>query len=386
MASIRKRTWTTPRGEEHTAWVVDYVDQHGKRHIKTFKRKKDADDWRTDAETEIKSGTHTAASTSITLSEACERWLRHGEFTKKLERSTIRQRRQHIDLHILPRFENQKLTALTTPMVNGYIDWLVENGRSQAMVSKILTSLKSILKFAQGRGLISHNVAREVEFEVPSRHKKRVKIPPKSDIKKLVEDVEGRWRPVIITAIFTGLRASEIRGLNWTNVDLETGTIEVCQRADRWNKIGSPKSKAAHRTIPLAPIVVNTLREWRLVCPKRDTGDKDADGNPIRVLDLVYPNGIGNVEALANIYRRGFVPLMWECGLTDEGGKPSFSFHTLRHVAASLFIEQGWQPKRVQTVMGHATIAMTYDTYGHLFKDADDDAKSMRQIQARLLG
>jgi integrase len=65
--------------------------------------------------------------------------------------------------------------------------------------------------------------------------------------------------------------------------------------------------------------------------------------------------------------------------------RPRYTFHSLRHAAASLFIEQGWSPKKVQTVMGHASIQVTFDTYGHLWTNTEDDAKAMAQIEARLL-
>ena len=64
---------------------------------------------------------------------------------------------------------------------------------------------------------------------------------------------------------------------------------------------------------------------------------------------------------------------------------PRHTFHALRHVAASLFIEQGWTPKKVQTVMGHASIQVTFDTYGHLWKNTEGDLEAMAQIEARLL-
>ena len=60
--------------------------------------------------------------------------------------------------------------------------------------------------------------------------------------------------------------------------------------------------------------------------------------------------------------------------------------HSFRHAAASLFIEQGFSPKRVQALMGHATIQMTFDTYGHLFPTEEDDRSAMRRLQARLVG
>ena len=72
--------------------------------------------------------------------------------------------------------------------------------------------------------------------------------------------------------------------------------------------------------------------------------------------------------------------------MVGDDGKLRFTFHALRHAAASLFIEQGWSPKRVQTVMGHASINMTMDLYGHLFPDPEGDQEAMAQIQARLLG
>jgi integrase len=60
--------------------------------------------------------------------------------------------------------------------------------------------------------------------------------------------------------------------------------------------------------------------------------------------------------------------------------------HSLRHAAASLFIEQGFSARRVQAMMGHSTIQMTFDTYGHLFPAPEDDQTAMRQLQARLIG
>ena len=188
----------------------------------------------------------------------------------------------------------------------------------------------------------------------------------------------GRLRPLLVTAIFTGLRASELRGLTWDAVDLERKVLTVRQRADRWNTIGSPKSASAKREVPLAPIVVNTLKEWKLRCP-RFAGD----GEPR--LWLVFPNGEGNVEFLINFHRRGLGRVQCAAGITTDPQHPKYGLHSLRHTAASLFIEQGFSPKRVQALMGHSTITMTFDTYGHLFDDDKGDQDRMSQLQARLL-
>ncbi|MCZ6448874.1 MAG: site-specific integrase [Alphaproteobacteria bacterium] len=235
--------------------------------------------------------------------------------------------------------------------------------------------------------MVAQNVARGVKIKAPKREIVPVmdegdKMPTKYELRKMIEKVSGRWRPLIITAIFTGMRASELRGLPWDNVDLKEEVIRVRQRADAWGTIGAPKSKAGSRDIPLAPIVVNTLKEWKLKCPKGELG-------------LVFPNTVGNVEHHSNIWKRGFEPLQIECGISEDSGrkdkkgkpilKGKYGLHALRHAAASLFIEQGWTPKRVQTVIGHASIQMTFDLYGKLFKDSDNDREEMKQVQARLL-
>ena len=112
----------------------------------------------------------------------------------------------------------------------------------------------------------------------------------------------------MLVAIFCGLRASELRGLRWADVDFEARRLNLTQRADASHKIGKLKSKAAYRSIPCPPMVLNALREWKLVCPKRATETKDAAGEPVKVLELVFPNGLGKVESHSNLIERGLDP------------------------------------------------------------------------------
>jgi integrase len=121
-----------------------------------------------------------------------------------------------------------------------------------------------------------------------------------------------------------------------------------------------PKSHAGQREIPMSPIVLNTLKEWKLACPKSE-------------LDLVFPNTVGKVQPLSNIAHRVWRPLQRQAGLVDVGGGPLFNFHALRHFAASWMIELGFSPKRLQALLGHSSVQMTFDRYGHLFPSAEDD-------------
>jgi integrase len=380
MAKVRKRAWKGADGASKTAWVADYTDQAGKRHIKTFGTRKAADDWLVGARHEVAQGVHTPASASPTVAAAGEAWIAQGE-TDGLERSTLRQYRQHLDLHIRPFIGAVKLADLSPAGVREFRNRLIAEGRSRAMAQKVIGSLGAILADAMGAGMVARNVVRDQtrqqrrQNRLDKRHDKRleigVDIPTKDEIRAMLAHAQGRWRALIVTAIFTGLRASELRGLRWRDVTLDRSELTVRQRADRWGAIGSPKSDAGKRTLPLAPIVANALKEWRLACPRSDA-------------DLVFPNAKGAPQQLTAIHYRGLGPLQQAAGFVN-GGKPKYGMHSLRHAAASLFIEQGFSPKRVQALMGHSTIQMTFDTYGHLFPSEAEDQVAMRELQARLL-
>ncbi len=177
-------------------------------------------------------------------------------------------------------------------------------------------------------------------------------IPTKAEVNAILAAAEGRWRSLLVTAVFTGMRASELRGLAWDAVDFTKHTIDVRQRADQWGVIGSPKSEAGHREIPMAPAVLNALREWKLSCPRADVvKDKPGSGR----LWLVFANGEGKPESHANIINRGFDPIQVKAGVAvphqtakDADGHPvmvaKYGMHALRHFFASWAIEQGFSP------------------------------------------
>lgn len=155
--SVRKRKWTTRSGEDKEAWIVDYVDQFGDRHIETFKKKKQADAYAEQTGVDLRAGTHTPKSKSITVTQAAEDWIKAVELEKR-EVSTVAQYRQHAR-HTTDRIGNQKLANLTTPGINKFRDDLLGSMSSRAMARKVLSSLKSLLRDAQRRGNVAQNVA-----------------------------------------------------------------------------------------------------------------------------------------------------------------------------------------------------------------------------------
>ncbi|HVA15098.1 MAG TPA: site-specific integrase [Stellaceae bacterium] len=406
--SVRKRI--LPRTGA-LRWYVDYRDQQGKRRAKQFETKADAVSFETTVRGELKSGTHVPDSITITMSQAAALWIARAERMGR-EVSTIKQYNEHVDIHIKPLLGTKKLSQLSQPAIESFKDTLLET-RSAALTKAVLASVKAILSNARRLGKIGRNVAEDVRVEMSSRDKAEITIPSKAELRMLIEkaaemwpltrvktDRKGKqkvlsicWRPLITTAVLTGLRSSELRGLTWAHVDFVAGAIRVRQRADLKNNMGPPKSNAGRRDVPMAPLVARTMKEWKLACP-------------VTELDLVFPAQSGGIVTNGTIHRRCWALLQKACGLVenmprldkagapvlDKAGNPiidavpKYTFHALRHAAASLFIEEGWTPKRLQKVLGHSTISMSMDTYGHLFSDPDGDARAMAGIEARLLG
>lgn len=379
--SIRERTWTTSTGVAKSAWVVDYTDQNGKRHIKTFPRKKDAKDFEASTHIEVKGRIHVADADTVTVAEAGRLWLEACK-AAGLETSTTKQYDQHLRLHIVPLIGAKRLNEITVPFVRQFLDTLAKEGRSRAMVRAVRVSFGALLSDAQERGLVMANAVKEIgrgkaRARSAARHSEPavvgVDIPTPEEIRAMLAHTEGKTRVFFMTAIFTGMRASELRGLRWSDVDFGRMEINVNQRADAWNQIGSPKSKSGRRSIPIVKALADALSEWQKECPKGEH-------------DLVFPTGIGTIEYHNNVVTRWFHPAQVAAGIsvpTDKlkKGKPVFAakytgLHSLRHFYASWCINPpsagglGLSPKIVQERMGHSSIQVTLDTYSHLFERA----------------
>jgi integrase len=196
-----------------------------------------------------------------------------------------------------------------------------------------------------------------------------VNIPSPDEIRALLVHLTDRRRPLLLTAIFSGLRTSELLGLRWSDIDFKRGVLHVRQRADRYGMIGRPKSAAGERTVPLPPVVLNTLREWKLACPK---GERD----------LAFPNIYGGLDHRSSVINRTFRPAQVAAGIVNARGRAKYGgLHALRHFYASWCINRKVDGglelplKVVQTRLGHASIQMTADRYGHLFPSGDDGAE-----------
>jgi integrase len=360
--SVRKRKWTTTKGEVKEAWICD-VGVGTDRHIKTFERKADAVAYEAQTNIDVRAGVHVSPAKSPTVAQAGQDWIKASE-AKGLERSTLKQYREHTKIHINPILGELKLAEVNTPTVRKFEIAIRERGTSPALTKMVLTSLHGIFAEAVEHGRAAQNPVRGLRKNRKSDRKKTklkvgVDVPTPEEVGRIIETAPRRWRPLFIVAAFTGLRSSELRGLRWSDVDIDGKVLKVEQRADRFQAIGDPKSAAGRRHVPFGPIVANTLREWKLACPKGE-------------MDLVFPNSEGKIDWHANIAQRGFIPTV-EKAL----GKPAkyTGLHCLRHFYASWCIDRGIAPKVIQERMGHSSITITFDRYGHLFPRDDDVAE-----------
>jgi integrase len=387
MATVTKRAWTDGNGRKKEAWRISYTDASGKRRFVQRKSKKEADAYALTVQSEIVRGVHTPDADSLTVSAAADLWLANAEQTG-CERGTVKSYRELARCHIVPLIGAEKLSRLTAPKVHAFADAMILKS-SKAMASKAVRGLSMIIGEAQRRGLIAQNVAASVTVKQSSRDRPRAIIPPKQHLRALLEaadrlENEDPRLPVLIrVAMFAGLRQSELRGLLMTDVDLAAGTLTVSQKADRWNEMGRPKSAAGTRTVPIGPALVKALRRWKLRCPPTPTNlmfPARRQGRPRGAADT--PLALGPMKQHAITDR--FLAVQIAAGLAIDSGeidkagktvwKPRYGLHALRHAAASAWINQGVDLKRLQVWIGHANITLTLNCYGHLLTDAQADA------------
>ena len=343
MACIRKR-----RGK----WILDYRDQHGKRHWETVEgNRKDAEKVLADRIQEIGKGDYQSVKDQKTFNELAEVY-RKTHVNVNLRASTRKDYDGRIDLHILPYFSNIKLQRITPEMVEKFKGHLLEHFAQQTKrkdvhdevgrrtINKCLTLLWSIFKYGIKLRWMSYNPVEGVaRLKTGTSYKdeelEEDNILRPEEIKRLLSvftPSDERWRMIVLTAILTGLRQGELLGLKWTDVDWYNRQIYV-QRSFTSGRFNQPKTKYSRRKVDIPGVLVSELKRWKLLSPKGE-------------LDLVFPNLSGNPEMAANLLYRGFYPALRRAGLRQ------IRFHDLRHTYASLLIANGEYPKYIQSQLG----------------------------------
>jgi integrase len=191
----------------------------------------------------------------------------------------------------------------------------------------------------------------------------------------LLEAARGdRLEALYVLAVTTGMGRGELLGLKWSDVDLENTSVSVRRtltRTDNGKRVslGEPKTKKSRRTIRLTPQAVQALREHL----RRQLTEIELLGDQYSDHGLVFTTQRGTPINPSNLRQRSLAPLLKKAGL------PHIRFHYLRHTCATLLLAKNVHPKFVQELLGHATIAITLDTYSHVMPGMGDQATRAMQ-------
>ena len=370
--------WIEKREGRKKPYRVHFKDKFsGKKRNKSFVKRKGAQAFLETVGSD--ENVIVNSDTTVTVFMAMQRWYSLCTTTGRNGRPPVEESTsEKYDLHrriLNGIIGERKLAELSKKDCNDLRDELLTR-YSRPYAKKILTSFKSALLQAVSDDVIPKSSARDTNIQISSREKKanQITIPSLEEIGLVTNAIEQlmrdnnqqirlawkRYGPLFFTMLYTGMRPSETRGLAWSSINWDKKLIVIEQRADNKGNLGALKSASGYRSIPVADDVLHKLKEWQEDCPSNQ-------------LNLVFPNFRGNVESLSNITNRGWYVLCRKAGLTytDENGKlkPRYNLYSLRHTKASIEIALNRSPKRIQTVMGHANIRITMDTYGHLFED-----------------
>jgi integrase len=421
--------------------------------------------------------------------EAVKRWINHGEL-HGIRPDVCAVRRSRIANHIADTWIGRtKLSRLKTKHIDDFYVELLADGKSRNLAADVMTIIKATLKYAQRRDLVAQNVSTPIKI-IREEYKKKVvgvNMPFKEEAAAMIEHAPDRWRNYITTALFTGMRPSEMRALPWGRVNFTDRTIEVMHSADSGRRVHLPKTEAGQRTIPmlgpvyealtqhakdaLEPLVGRhpgyrrtneselakrygrmpdkpimtvkqylfyqrhfdhleklanngeweALRAWRYPGgnngPKQSTpgmtksgyvtrlyqyrgdllaahecvaGDNVVDLTALNPEAVVFPNYAGKILHLCTL-QEGMDLTQMAAGVTKlnpETGErePKYSLYAMRHFFASWRIACGDRPEQIKELMGHKSIKMTYDNYGHLFPRTKQDLQRMDDDAAELLG
>jgi integrase len=231
-----------------------------------------------------------------------------------------------------------------------------------------------LVGYCNEQGWLNGDPTFGVKVKIGGRHRTVVEIYTKEEMKRILDTAERlttdrnkaiakswkRYYPMLLLLVYCGLRASELRGLERTDI---TDQVVIRQRADRRGRLGDPKSNAGFRNIPTPSVALKPIRDF-------------LDSHSHR---LAFPSKSGKPLGHGPLLKR-----MWK-GVLMHAQTRRLNLHSLRHFYASRLIESGIDLKELAYLLGHADEAFTLRTYGHLFNDQKYLAQRRARAEALVL-
>lgn len=285
---------------------------------------------------------------------------------------TLAMYKGYAEHRIKPAIGGHRLDKLRPEHLEQFYRGMTSEGLSNSTALQCHRIISRTLKVAMQRGYVARNVAGLVD--APSVHRTEVKPPTLEQGKAILAAASGlragaRWS----VALALGLRQGEALGLMWDDVDLDAGSMSIRRALQRQQGKGlvfvPPKSKAALRTLGLAPPMVEQLRAHR----STQLGERLAAGSAWASTDLVFSQENGRPIDPRADHRA------WQA-LLKQAKVPPYLLHDARHFAATLLLSQGVPARVAMQILGHSQIALTLDTYSHVGREVAADAATRVSI------
>jgi integrase len=296
--------------------------------------------------------------------------------------------RYHIDENIIPGIGAIALSGLKPREVDLWMKSLLERGLGNRTVEYAQAVLRRALQFAVEWEILDRNPA-AARFRAAKRKKaanpgaKRIQFLDPDGARKLLDAVGGNRHEVLYTlAVTTGLRPEELYGLRWKDINIDARRLTVNQVLSKTRRkkgeqvarflFGPPKTEKSRRTIDFPEFVGKLLEEedHRVIESRALAGARWEENG------LIFPSEVGTPLEERNVLRRFQA-------ICEANELPKLRVYDLRHTHASLLIHEGVHPKKISERLGHSSIKLTMDTYGHLFEGSDrDSAEKMEKLLA----
>ena len=346
-------------------WVASITLENGKRKSIYRKTQQEAIKVARKANHEKDQGT-LITTEDQSLQVFLTAWLQDTARPRLRYRTYIRYR-ELVELHILPTLGKVKLQKVTPQQLQKLYNQKSEEGYAPQTVKHIHRLLHKAFNDALRWNLVARNVCNLVD--TPRVSRKEMQTLTEEQAKQFLEAVkDDALEALYIIALTTGMRQGEILALQWGDIDLTHGHLQVQRTIARIGKLGfqisEPKTVKSRRSIHLTALALEALKRHRL----RQHEQRLAIGPAWEDQNWVFCNAVGRPIEAGNLLRRSFIPLL------ENAGLPRIRFHDLRHSAASLLLLMGTHPKIVQELLGHSNISMTLDTYSHVLPSLQKEA------------
>lgn len=345
-------------------WRARWRDESGRQRSKSFKRKADASAFEAETKHAMRQGDFVStAAGQITLYALANRWL---DASPHLAAGTLATYRRDLDRYILPSLGTLIVANVTDDVIQRYLAKEIKTYAASS-VHRHYRTLRTMFEWAVRRRMISSNPCANVN--PPRVAASKVHYLTADEVERLAEAIAPRYRAFVLVAAYGGLRWGEMVGLRRSAVDGQRLTIteQLVRRGDDWHR-EDPKTSSSRRTVLLPASIADELQAHI---------DKFSQDGPD---GLVFVNKDG--APIGHSFRANvWAPACVKAGLAEKvysPGKPpkivdAPRIHDMRHTAVALAISTGAHPKAIQQRLGHSSIAVTLNTYGHLLDGVGEE-------------